>query len=66
MILIAVAVGAFLSANNLLFLMRPVAGFANYRTPVKGLYLCGSGAHRGGGVMGAPGHNAAREILKDR
>jgi phytoene dehydrogenase-like protein len=49
-----------------MFVLRPVAGFANYRTPVKGLYLCGSGAHPGGGVMGAPGHNAAREILKDR
>ena len=36
-----------------------------YRTPVKGLYLCGSGAHPGGGVTGAPGHNCAREILRD-
>jgi phytoene dehydrogenase-like protein len=49
-----------------MFVMRPLAGWAKYRTPVKGLYLCGSGAHPGGGVMGAPGHNAAREILKDR
>jgi phytoene dehydrogenase-like protein len=48
-----------------MFVLRPLAGFARYRTPVKGLYLCGSGAHPGGGVMGAPGHNAAREILKD-
>ena len=48
-----------------MFVMRPVAGWARYRTPVKGLYLCGSGAHPGGGVMGAPGFNAAREILKD-
>jgi phytoene dehydrogenase-like protein len=48
-----------------MFVMRPVAGWARYRTPVKGLYLCGSGAHPGGGVMGAPGHNAAREILRD-
>ncbi|MDX1979974.1 MAG: NAD(P)/FAD-dependent oxidoreductase [Bryobacteraceae bacterium] len=48
-----------------MFVMRPLAGWAKYRTPVKGLYLCGSGAHPGGGVMGAPGHNAAREILKD-
>lgn len=47
-----------------MFVMRPVAGWARYRTPVRGLYLCGSGAHPGGGVMGAPGHNAAREILK--
>jgi phytoene dehydrogenase-like protein len=49
-----------------MFVLRPLAGWARYRTPVKGLYLCGSGAHPGGGVMGAPGHNAAREILKDR
>ena len=48
-----------------LFMMRPVPGWAKYRTPIKGLYLCGSGTHPGGGVMGAPGHNAAREILKD-
>jgi phytoene dehydrogenase-like protein len=48
-----------------MFVLRPLAGWAKYRTPVKGLYLCGSGAHPGGGVMGAPGHNAAREILKD-
>jgi phytoene dehydrogenase-like protein len=47
-----------------MFVMRPVAGWARYRTPVKGLYLCGSGTHPGGGVMGAPGYNAAREILK--
>ena len=49
-----------------MFVMRPLAGWARYRTPIHGLYLCGSGAHPGGGVMGAPGHNAAREILKDR
>jgi phytoene dehydrogenase-like protein len=48
-----------------LFCMRPVAGWAKYRTPIRGLYLCGSGAHPGGGVMGAPGFNAAREILKN-
>ncbi len=48
-----------------MFVMRPVAGWARYRTPVRGLYLCGSGAHPGGGVMGAPGLNCAREILKD-
>ena len=47
-----------------MFVMRPLAGSARYRTPLKGLYLCGSGAHPGGGVMGAPGHNCAREILK--
>jgi phytoene dehydrogenase-like protein len=49
-----------------MFVLRPLAGWAKYRTPVRGLYLCGSGAHPGGGVMGAPGHNAAREILRDR
>jgi phytoene dehydrogenase-like protein len=49
-----------------MFVMRPVAGWARYRTPVAGLYLCGSGAHPGGGVMGAPGFNCAREMLKTR
>ena len=49
-----------------MFFLRPVAGWARYRTPVRGLYLCGSGAHPGGGVMGAPGYNAAREILRDQ
>ncbi|HTX39095.1 MAG TPA: NAD(P)/FAD-dependent oxidoreductase, partial [Bryobacteraceae bacterium] len=49
-----------------MFVMRPVAGWARYRTPVEGLYLCGSGAHPGGGVMGAPGYNCAREMLKAR
>jgi phytoene dehydrogenase-like protein len=48
-----------------LYFMRPVPGWARYRTPVRGLYLCGSGTHPGGGVMGAPGYNAAREILRD-
>jgi phytoene dehydrogenase-like protein len=48
-----------------LFFMRPTAGWAKYRTPIRGLYLCGSGTHPGGGVMGAPGFNAAREILRD-
>lgn len=48
-----------------LFSARPVLGSADYRLPVKGLYLCGSGAHPGGGVTGVPGHNAAREILRD-
>ena len=48
-----------------LFSSRPVLGNADYRSPVQGLYLCGSGAHPGGGVTGAPGHNAAREILRD-
>jgi phytoene dehydrogenase-like protein len=45
--------------------LRPVPGWAGYRTPVRGLYLAGSAAHPGGGVMGAPGRNAALEILKD-
>ena len=45
--------------------MRPLPGYANYRTPVRGLYLCGAATHPGGGVMGACGYNAAREILKD-
>ncbi|PYS96989.1 MAG: amine oxidase [Acidobacteria bacterium] len=48
-----------------LFFLRPAMRWAQYRTPIRGLYLCGSGAHPGGGVMGAPGRNAAREILKD-
>ncbi|MGC9997658.1 MAG: NAD(P)/FAD-dependent oxidoreductase [Terriglobia bacterium] len=48
-----------------LYFLRPVPGWAQYRTPIRGLYLCGSGTHPGGGVTGAPGHNAAREILKD-
>ena len=47
-----------------LFALRPVPGHAGYRTPVRGLYLCGAAAHPGGGVMGTPGHNAAREILR--
>ncbi len=48
-----------------LFFMRPVAGWARYRTPVRGLYLCGAGAHPGGGVTGAPGRNAALQALRD-
>jgi phytoene dehydrogenase-like protein len=48
-----------------LFFLRPVPGYADYRTPVKGLYLCGAATHPGGGVMGACGRNAAREILRD-
>jgi len=47
------------------FVLRPVPGWSQYRTPVEGLYLCGSGAHPGGGITGAPGYNAAREILAD-
>jgi phytoene dehydrogenase-like protein len=53
-----------MSLSSLSF-MRPVPGYADYRTPIKGLYLCGAATHPGGGVMGACGYNAAREILKD-
>ncbi len=49
-----------------LFAFRPAPGWARYRTPIRGLYLCGSAAHPGGGVMGTPGFNAAREILGRR
>jgi phytoene dehydrogenase-like protein len=48
-----------------LFFMRPIPGWADYRTPLQGLYMCGACTHPGGGVMGAAGHNAAREILRD-
>src|ERR1700756_5239388 len=48
-----------------LFFMRPVPGWSQYRTPIAGLYLCGAGAHPGGGVTGAPGHNAAHQALRD-
>jgi phytoene dehydrogenase-like protein len=56
--------GAMTPSN--MFSFRPAAGYADYRTPIKGLYLCGAAAHPGGGVMGACGLNAAREILRDR
>jgi len=49
-----------------LFSWRPVPGWSQYRSPIRGLYLCGAGAHPGGGVTGAPGHNAARQVLRDR
>jgi phytoene dehydrogenase-like protein len=52
-------------ALDQLFTFRPVIGCAQYRTPVEGLYLCGASTHPGGGVSGAPGFNASREILKD-
>ena len=52
-------------ALDQLFSARPVLGHANYRAPMRGLYLCGAGTHPGGGVTGIPGHNAAREILRD-
>jgi phytoene dehydrogenase-like protein len=48
-----------------LFFMRPVPGWSQYRTPIHGLYLCGAGAHPGGGVTGAPGRNAAHQALRD-
>jgi phytoene dehydrogenase-like protein len=47
------------------FFRRPIAHYANYRTPVANLYMCGAACHPGGGVTGVPGHNAAREILAD-
>ena len=50
---------------NQLYALRPVAGWADHRTPIKGLYLCGAASHPGGGVMGACGRNAAKEILRD-
>ena len=53
-----------LTFDQLLF-NRPILGYAQYRSPIKGLYMCGSSTHPGGGVMGAPGRNAAVEILKD-
>jgi len=52
-------------ALDQLFFQRPVAHWADYRTPIRGLYLCGSSAHPGGGVSGIPGYNAAREVLRD-
>ena len=48
-----------------LFVARPMLGHADYRAPIAGLYMCGAGTHPGGGVTGLPGHNAAREILRD-
>jgi phytoene dehydrogenase-like protein len=47
-----------------LFFLRPVPGWAKYRTPIRNLYMCGSAAHPGGGIMGAPGRNSALAILK--
>ena len=49
-----------------LWAARPMLGYGDYRGPIDGLYMCGSGTHPGGGVTGAPGHNAAHEIIKDR
>lgn len=52
-------------STDQLFFQRPVSGYADYRTPVKGLYICGSSMHPGGGVSGIPGFNAAREVMRD-
>ena len=52
-------------STDQLFFQRPVSGYADYRTPIRGLYVCGSSMHPGGGVSGIPGHNAAREIMRD-
>ena len=48
-----------------MFFMRPIPGWAHYRTPIAGLYLCGAGTHPGGEVTGAPGHNAAQAVLEE-
>jgi phytoene dehydrogenase-like protein len=53
-----------MAIDQLLF-MRPIPGYGRFRSPVEGLYFCGAGAHPGGGLSGAPGRNAAREVLKD-
>jgi phytoene dehydrogenase-like protein len=50
---------------NQQYVLRPVASWARYRTPIDGLYLCGSGTHPGGGITGAPGRNAAKQVLRD-
>ena len=52
-----------MTPNQILF-MRPVPGWARYRTPIRDLYLCGAATHPGGGVMGACGYNAARQMLR--
>ena len=52
-------------ALDQLFAFRPLLGWARYRTPIGGLYLCGSGTHPGGGIAGAAGANASREIIRD-
>jgi phytoene dehydrogenase-like protein len=54
-----------LSLEQLLF-QRPAAGWCRYKTPIKNLWLCGSGAHPGGGIMGAPGQLAAAAVLQSR
>ena len=54
-----------MTLDQMLFL-RPTAGCAQYSTPIRGFYLCGSGSHPGGGVMGSPGYLAAKRVLRDR
>jgi phytoene dehydrogenase-like protein len=54
-----------MSPDQMLF-MRPVRGYASYRSPIRGLYLCGAGTHPGGGVTGANGRNAARQVITDK
>jgi phytoene dehydrogenase-like protein len=54
-----------MTLDQILF-MRPVAGWARYTMPIAGLHLCGAGTHPGGGLAGAPGRNAARQLLKER
>ena len=56
---------AIANRHDIFYLWRPLLGHARYRLPVLGLYLCGSGAHPGGGITGGPGQNAAHEILSD-
>lgn len=57
--------GTFVSNEGLVTVPLVFIHRSNYRTPLQGLYLCGSGAHPGGGVMGAPGRNAARMVIQD-
>jgi len=52
-------------APDQMFSLRPIFGFADYRTPIHGLYLCGSGTHPGGGVMAVPGRNCATVVIRD-
>ena len=53
-------------ALDQLYVMRPLLGWAQHRTPIAGLYLCGAGTHPGGGISGANGANAARVVIRDR
>jgi phytoene dehydrogenase-like protein len=51
--------------DHQIFIMRPVRGWAGYRMPIRGLYLCGAGTHPGGGISGANGTNCAHEVVRD-